>query len=260
MILNGGKLINAGPLTWGGSGQNLQFNNGTFTNLAGGTVTITADVSIYNGGFGANTFGNAGLLQKTGGTNTTDLNTVALVNSGRVSVDSGTISCTGGYNLKGGTLDFGINSLASFGKINLPGAAALTGTVAAHFNGGYSPIGGNSFAVLTYGSSTGIFTNTALPSGMAWQTNYAATTFTLTVLNVTPTLVTLTPISKTATEFLMQVTGPVGPHYILQANDTLGSGAWVNLLTNTPVASPFSVTDTNASAFTNRFYRVNLAP
>ena len=70
----------------------------------------------------------------------------------------------------------------------------------------------------------------------------------------------LTPSYKTATQFQMQVTGPIGPDYMLQASESLSSASWVNLLTNTPVASPFSVTDTNVSRFTNRFYRLKLGP
>ena len=86
-----GLLINAGTLTWGGSGNNLLFASGTLTNLATGTITITADVSTSNGG-GANVFGNAGLLRKTGGTGTTAMNSgVAFVNSGDVQVQSGTL-------------------------------------------------------------------------------------------------------------------------------------------------------------------------
>src|ERR1019366_7165686 len=46
------------------------------------------------------------------------------------------------------------------------------------------------FTVLTYGSKTGLFTNTILPFADAWQTNYTATNFTLTALNARPILFT----------------------------------------------------------------------
>jgi hypothetical protein len=71
----------------------------------------------------------------------------------------------------------------------------------------------------------------------------------------------MTPIQYTNGLFVMQISGSVGPDDILQAASALGNNAmWVNLQTNTPVSSPFSVTDTNAGAFTNRFYRVELRP
>jgi len=42
-----GLLINAGALSWGGSGQNLALS-GILTNLAAGTITLTADVFTFN--------------------------------------------------------------------------------------------------------------------------------------------------------------------------------------------------------------------
>jgi hypothetical protein len=89
-----GLLINAGTLTWGGSGGNLYLSGGVLTNLASGTITISADVSSPGGG----TIGNAGLLRKTGTPGATTLN-ATFVNTGDVQVQSGTL------NLAGGELD-----------------------------------------------------------------------------------------------------------------------------------------------------------
>ena len=95
--------------------------------------------------------------------------------------------------LTGGTLNFGINSLTNYGRISVAAPVALTGTVSANFNGGYCPVTSNSFPVLTYPSPrTGIFTQTDLPTWIAWQTNYTATTFSLNVSNVQPRLVAMT--------------------------------------------------------------------
>jgi hypothetical protein len=178
-------LINAGPLSWGGNGANFYFSSGTLTNI--GAITITADVSSA----GSGTIVNAGMLKKTGGTGTSTL-TVVLVNSGTLDAQSGTISLTGGYSLTNGTLNFGISSLASFGKINLSGVAALTGTLSANLNGGYIPNSTNSFAVLSYGSETGTFTSTNLPFADAWQVIYGSNAITLQVSNARPTIATLT--------------------------------------------------------------------
>jgi hypothetical protein len=83
--------------------------------------------------------------------------------------------------------------------------------------------------------------------------------FTIFVNALTP--VELTPIEYTNGRFVMQISGPVGPDYILQAASALSNNAaWVHLQTNTPASSPFSVTDTNAGAFADRFYRVQLGP
>jgi len=97
-----------------------------------------------------------------------------------------------------------------------------------------------------------IVTANSTPSASVAQSFYVR------VNPLTP--VTLTAVAKTATQFQMQATGPVGPDYILQANGALPNNNWFNISTNTPASSPLSVTDTNLSGFTNRFYRVRLGP
>ena len=71
-------------------------------------------------------------------------------------------------------------------------------------------------------------------------------------------LVILTPVALTNGWFVMQVSGPLGPDYILQASATLTN--WSDLWTNTPAAMPFSLTDTNTGPFRTRFYRALLGP
>jgi hypothetical protein len=78
--------------------------------------------------------------------------------------------------------------------------------------------------------------------------------FNVTVNPLVP--VVLTPLSYSNGIFRMSVTGGLGPDYILQGSATLTNQA--DLITNTPIAMPF--TFTNASAFSNRFYRVRLVP
>jgi hypothetical protein len=157
---------------------------GNVINLPGGLVDLQADVSITNAGNSLG-FVNRGTLRKSGGNGTSAINPT-FNNSGTLSVQTGAINLNGSYTLTGGTLNFGINSLANFGKLNLTNVAGLTGTVTANLNNGYVPIGGNIFTVLTCGSANGIFTNTSLPFADAWQTNYTATNFSLQVLNARP--------------------------------------------------------------------------
>ena len=75
------------------------------------------------------------------------------------------------------------------------------------------------------------------------------------------TSVTLGPLTHTAGQAQIKVTGPIGPDYILLSSTTLAGGSFTNrLLTNTPTVSPFTVTDTNAAAYSYRFYRIVLGP
>ena len=104
-------------------------------------------------------------------------------------------------------------------------------------------------------------TTLALPSQAQWQTNYSATTFTLSILSVSGGVIgpfTLTPVSLAAGNFTLQLNGTVGPAYIVQASTNLTD--WTNLTTNTPSLMPLTVIDTNAGGVNHRFYRAVLGP
>src|ERR1019366_5694261 len=184
-----GLLINAGALTWGGSGNNLFFSNGTLTNLATGTITITADVSTSNGG-GANLFGNAGLLRKTGGAGTTAM-VVPFVNSGTLDAQNGNIALQGVSTLANGTkMGFGLGGSFGNGSISLSGAASFSGSLSVNLNNFFWPAVGSSFNLLNYTSESGVlFTNVTLPAtgNFSWQTNYNPTAFALSVIARTGT-------------------------------------------------------------------------
>ncbi|HWY74295.1 MAG TPA: hypothetical protein VN281_01695, partial [Verrucomicrobiae bacterium] len=172
---------------------------------------------------------------------------------------SGTIRFAGPYTQTGGTMNFGITSLDYFGQIAFSANAPFTGTLSANFNGGYFPSAGDSFALVTYVSRTGLFTSLALPSQAQWQTNYSGTTFTLSVLSASGgPPITLMPASFAAGSFTLQISGSVGPTYVLLASTNLTN--WTPILTNTPSVTPFTLIDTNAHSFNRRFYRVLLGP
>jgi hypothetical protein len=120
---------------------------------------------------------------------------------------------------------------------------------------------GDSFTLLSYASRSGIFTSLSLPSAAQWQTNYGATSFTLSVVGLNasgPAAVKLTPISYAAGHFTLQITGVLGPDYVIFASTNLSS--WSAISTSTPSFMPFTFVDTNAGAFPRRFYRALLAP
>ena len=116
-------------------------------------------------------------------------------------------------------------------------------------------------------SGSGLF-SWRLPAALANTTNTLAirvtdngspnlsgtNTFTVTINPLAPVL--LTPLSYANGQFRLSVTGSLGPDYVLQGAPTLTNFA--DLATNTPVAMPFNFT--NATALSNRFYRVRLAP
>jgi hypothetical protein len=70
--------------------------------------------------------------------------------------------------------------------------------------------------------------------------------------------VILKPVSLISGQFTLQLEGDVGPTYILLASTNLTS--WTPLSSNTPVAMPLILTDTNAGKFPRRFYRAQQGP
>jgi hypothetical protein len=66
--------------------------------------------------------------------------------------------------------------------------------------------------------------------------------------------VTLGPLTATPGNARIEVNGPIGPDYILQASTTLTNGSWTSLLTNTSSSSPFTLTD-SPSSFADRGHK-----
>ncbi len=69
--------------------------------------------------------------------------------------------------------------------------------------------------------------------------------------------VLLTPLALSSAVYEFSVNGPVGPDYVFQRSADFTN--WTSFLTNTPVAMPISVSDTNANA-ARQFYRALLGP
>jgi hypothetical protein len=187
-----GPLTNNGTVNWqGGSIQVFNNNNsasylGGIWNLAQWNIQCSQELSAYYGN-GYEIFHNSGTVTKSGVAGTTTFS-VGLNNAGTLDVEAGTLNCTGGDTLAAsGSLVFGLNSLTSWGALNLSGDAALAGSVSAHLNGGYVPTAvGNSFPVLTFGASTGGFNFTNLPAAEFWQPIYSSTTLSLAVVRLVP--------------------------------------------------------------------------
>ncbi|HLX72948.1 MAG TPA: hypothetical protein VKV04_25265, partial [Verrucomicrobiae bacterium] len=271
MNLGGGSFSVISPLTNGGT---INWNNGTISignngsaykgvvyNGPGGLFLVQSDQAMSPDGFGAPEFFlNAGTVRKIAGIATTTFST-AFTNLGTLDAQSGIIHFGGAYGQTGGTMNFGITSLAEFGQITFVAGAPLIGTISANLNAEYSPSAGDSFPLVTYTSHSGIFTSTSLPPQAVWQTNYSGTTFTISVLSVVtnlPSTITVKAISLTGGQFTLQVNGSVGPEYVVEISSNLVN--WTGVSTSTPATMPFDYVDPNAGAFTHRFYRARTGP
>jgi len=235
---------------------------GLLVNATNGLIDLQSNalIDVYddNLGPGVPAVVNYGTVRKSNGTDTTLINP-KFYNLGTLDAQSGIISLTTSYDLTGGTLNFGISSLTNFGQINLAGAATLTGTVSANLNQGYVPIATNTFPVLTYGSATGMFTNTSLPFADAWQTNYDATVFSLEVLNARPTLLAnanqvvkeLAQLSVTNHASDLDVPSQALSFSLLSPLTNMNIGASSGLFTWIPAQSQSPGTDTVAVVVTD---------
>ncbi len=193
---------------------------GLIENLPGALWDLQNDQSIYNNELGPAYFHNAGTLLKSGQTGATTFY-IPFTNSGTVTVLKGTVAWNGGFTPAGGELLFGLSGPASFGQMSISGNATLGGTVGVIWLNGFVPASGNSFPVLNYGSYTGIFTNTDLPTAALWQTNYGPTTFTISVATINKLVFTTEPMGGKLTN---EVLAPV----VVQVEDPAGNPVATN--------------------------------
>jgi len=235
-------------------------NNAQIYNYA--LWNMQSDTTFHGGWNGGSTlFDNFGTFLKSGSSGTTTLDGAVVFNNwGRLDSQQGNISLQGAYSLANGTLNFGLNSLGSYGTVSLDGLAALTGTMSANLNNGFIPSTGNSFTVLSYGAKVGNFTNSLLPLGFIWTTNYGSTTFTISVASVLPpgSVTNLTAQWQTG-QAALQFNGAPNASYTVLAttNLTVPRTNWIPLgQALQPTSGSFQYLDSQSSAYPQRFYQV----
>jgi len=245
-----GALVNSGMLVWNGT---LFMYGGVLTNLASGTVNMGAGTTTQ-GENGLPDLENDGQFNVSGpGTSTI---AIPFINTGTVTIQSGTLSATAGYTSINGTLNFGIISTNNFGILTLPGPVALNGTLSAIANG-YIPNKGDTFPLITYGSDTGIFNAFNFPRNAGWTFSYGRTVFSITVTSVNslaPTLQAIAPY-QSASGFTLLMLGPIGSNYMIQASSDSLLANWSTLTNFTSVHSSFYYTDTTATTYPARVFR-----
>lgn len=129
-----------------------------------------------------------------------------------------------------------------------------------HFNGGYMPSAGNTFALVEYGSESGVFFPLILPSSVSWQTTYTSTALNLTVLGTTPVLAPLfitNSVPGQPSQFVLQFTGSTNGTYNIFAttNVDLPLSNWLNLGSPSPLSNGlFEFIDPNSANVPSRFY------
>ncbi len=181
-----------GPLTNRGS---VFLQNGATLYLYGqngaqvystGLWDFQSDADLY-GINGNPPFRNSGLLRKSAGTGSARIGVnssypVAFENVGVMEAVSGTLAFFGSAVVTNGTTRIALRALNDYGRLAYFNPVTLGGTFSAYLTGGYQPVVGNKFTVVTFPSATNVFTSQTLPEGIVWQTDYAAANVSLTVL------------------------------------------------------------------------------
>jgi hypothetical protein len=167
-IVQGGDFVNAGSVTVDSLG--ILLVTGEYQQLAGRTTlnggSLTAGTLVHLEG---------GSLVGSGIVN------ADVRNNAEVDVDR-TLTVNGDYTqTAGGSLRIQIGGLtpgADFGQLNVSGQATLDGTLTVVLVNGFVPTSGDSFAVLTFGSESGVFA-TINGDGPLFTPNYNPNDLTL---------------------------------------------------------------------------------
>jgi hypothetical protein len=189
LLSGGGTLSNTGTITQSDVSEVQIGGHSTLANQAGALYEIQDDSDIVTG-FQSGFLTNAGTLRKSGGTGTSQVG-VPFTNTGKITINSGTLQVSGGlFELSStSTLEFklaGVSPAVDFGKIYVTDPFALAGTFQASLAPGYTPALGDSFHVIDWNSNpSGVFnafTLPALSAGLAWNVSQLAVTGILSVI------------------------------------------------------------------------------
>jgi hypothetical protein len=180
------------PQNYGFGGDGLVLTGGTTTVLSGNTLTA-GPLSITGGTLRddgtvtpSSTTLTGGTLQGTGAVTGALANTSGTVSPGDGA--PGILTITGNYvQGSGGTLAVAIGGITAgtgngfFGQLKVSGTATLSGTLSVTDVGGFTPAQANTFAILTFSSHSGEFTQLSGSAASTYFAQYNAQNVTLTV-------------------------------------------------------------------------------
>jgi uncharacterized repeat protein (TIGR03806 family) len=103
-----------------------------------------------------------------------------------------------------------------------------------------------------------ILTNTATVSANAFETGFNNSVAAGGLFTILPPIFFTSPGAFSNGVFQLQLSATPNQNYVLQGSTNLIQ--WTSISTSTPPATPFYLTDPNATNFPNRFYRVLVQP
>ncbi len=196
------SVTNYGTVVWSGAGKIMTANGAPFYNEAGGVFEVqndgVYDRDIFNA---AGAIHNAGLFWKTAGAGTTTIQ-VPFHNTGTIEVQTGTLQFPNRYYpTASSAFHFGLRSSTDFGRVQITGAATLTGKLGAALLDGFVPGTNDAFQVMSFASRTGEFGDYSglyVGWGIHLKPVITATAVTLVGISIVPPVVILTSPSQGA--------------------------------------------------------------
>ena len=160
------------------SGQNLQLTGGQLINNG----TVTGKLTLNNGGiakgigsFDVVTVNDGGAFEPGTSPGATTVATLSFADTAAAGVPSLSIEIAGTSQGTG------------YDQLRVTGALTLAGTLNVLLTGGFSPVAGNTFEILDFGTLTGTFSTISLPTlapGLVWDTSQLYTDGSLAVAAV----------------------------------------------------------------------------
>ena len=219
LIANGNVTVHGGvlwtrfgseffmPVAWrltiddGGTANMESYNpNPGTVNFVSGSFSYFGDLEVGPGGLlgtnlildatrqlsltGTTSVDNGHVFQLTGGA----LHTGALVNNGYIDLGSGILTTSAATLAAGSTLEIdlgGTTRNTQYGALVASGSVSLAGSLTISVLNTFSPVAGNSFDILDWGSHTGAFSTLSLPTlttGLTWNVSQLYTTGMISVV------------------------------------------------------------------------------
>ena len=167
-----GTLTNAGTVAVSGGGViYANADNAAIVNQAGATFDFQADATLYDNGHAGLSFVNAGTLEKSAGTRTSEIDFPVSNTGAVVNVASGTLSLAGGGAFSGTTTLTGALTLTS-GTFTLANGSALLGSGSLQDNNATLALAGSVTVIAPLVFSAGMLAGTgtfAAGSQVTWS-------------------------------------------------------------------------------------------
>jgi hypothetical protein len=246
-------ITNYGTVNWNGDLLQGGGNSpGTFVYNYGLWNALDDESISANYGGNGFIFNNYGTIRKSATSGGSSQFGITFTNAGTLDMQAGVVSLTGSYNLLGGTLNFNLNKLTNFARLNLANSAALGGPLHVSVGGTFAPTNGSLFQIISSSGQSGVFSNVTLPAGIS--VNYSNNGVFLLISGAVPVQILAPQLAGSSLSF--QFPTASGQSYTVQGNDDLTTTNWIFYTNIIGSGSVFQFQVPVTAAPPHRFFRI----